>query len=100
MLVSDDDTVYPWCGSADQLYEVISMSGTRNSQQRFAKTCPNPRILISQLRTLESRYPERVGYSRRLPNQPDKLQGREYWRILPEGYVEPDDNADVLGDLM
>lgn len=90
----DEEPRATWQGTSDQLYEVLSMSGSRGSQQRFGKTCPNPRILISQLRSLEKNQPERIGYSRRLDEYVTKKNGCEYWIISP--YVEPEFDHDNL----
>lgn len=76
-----EEALTPFEGTAEEMYDILAASGSRGSQQRFGKTCPNPRILISQLRSLEKGQPERVGYSRRLDDYPDKKQGCEYWVI-------------------
>lgn len=78
-----------WEGSSERLYDILASSGSRMSQHRFAKTCPSPRILISQLRSLEKSHPHRVGYSRRLDNYPDKKAGAEYWVLFPNDYQQP-----------
>tara|TARA_R110000772_G_scaffold268565_2_gene396236 strand:+ start:16132 stop:18693 length:2562 start_codon:yes stop_codon:yes gene_type:complete len=77
------DMLSPWMGTADQLYDVLAQAGTRSSQHRFQKACPTPRILLSQLRNLEKNLPARVGYSKRMADQPDKRNGAEFWAIFP-----------------
>lgn len=75
-------------GTADQLYDELAGAGMRAGQIRFTKTCPNPRVLVSQLRSLEKSHPDRVQYSKRADGWADKLRGAEYWIILPP-CVEP-----------
>lgn len=95
-MFDDEDGVVdvaPWLGSAEQLYDILATVGGRSSQQRFSKTCPNPRIMVSQLRSLEKSHPERVGYSRRLEDYANRRNGAEYWVIFPreEKEVSVDD---------
>lgn len=73
----------PWRGTADQLYDMLAQAGSRSSQQRFVKTCPTPRVLLSQLRNIEKSKPNRVGYSKRLEDWPDRRKGAEYWILFP-----------------
>jgi hypothetical protein len=65
------------------------------AQHRFSKTCPCPRVLVSQLRKLEKTDPDRVGYSRRLPDFPNKKEGREYWVIFPKDYNTKTEELDI-----
>lgn len=83
-----------WTGTADQLYDVLSQAGTRSSQQRFVKTCPSPRVLLSQLRNLEKNLPSRIGYSKRLKDWADKKKGAEYWVLFP-----PDETPAALEEI-
>ena len=73
-----------WEGTADELFDVLSACGSPTTQRRFSKMCPNPRILISQLRNLEKSNPDRVGYSKRLEGYPNKKKGCEYWVLFPK----------------
>lgn len=90
MFDDEDDVVvvHPWQGTSEQLYDILCATGSRGSQNRFSKTCPNPRVLISQLRSLEKSRPDRVGYSRRLDGYKDKKHGAEYWVIFPKVETE------------
>ena len=97
----------PWEGGVDALYDLLSVAGSRASQSRFSKTCPNSRVLLSQLRTLKRRMPGRVAYSRDLETRPNKKNGLEYWIIFPKGKDStkrpspPQDFAEVdLEDLL
>lgn len=81
--VAGEDALEPWTGSADQLYDQLASCGQRSSQQRFVKACPNPRVLLSQLRNIEKNQPHRVGYSKRCDGWADKRRGAEYWIVFP-----------------
>lgn len=85
MFAGDDEKpeLKEWRGSAVQLYDLLLSSGSRVSQNRFAKMCPSPRVLVSQLRSLEKTNPERIGYSERRDDLPTKLNGVKYWVIFP-----------------
>jgi len=100
MFADDVTKLEPWSGSAERLYETLSAVGSRGSQQRFVKTCPSPRVLIGQLRSLEKSHPERVAYSRRKGGWASKIRGREYWIVLPPDYDDRDYEATDLADLM
>lgn len=80
-----------WEGTADTLYDILSTVGTRASQLRFAKACPSPRVLLSQLRNLEKTNPKRFGYSKRLADFPNKKKGAEYWVLWPVDNAFSDD---------
>lgn len=74
-----------WKGSVDTLFDLLCNSGTRTTQVRFTKICPSPRVLLSQLRSMEKNNPERVGYSERVESVPNKYNGSKYWVISPRG---------------
>ena len=78
-----------WCGTSGHLYDILAEVGSQRSQQRFAKTCPSPRVLSSQLKLLEKAFPERFRYSNHEDITPRKINGNYYWRLLPD--VNPDD---------
>ncbi len=86
----EDQPLAPWTGDAEALYECLSLGGSRGAQARFYKICPNPRILISQMRALEKLHPERVSYSGRTTGA--KSKGKGYWIIQPK----PDDVNDMM----
>ena len=85
-----DDTAppSPWMGSANDLYDILMVSGTRPSQDRFRKLCPSTQILVSQLRRLETDHPDRVNYSRRQERFPQKRRGQEYWILYPHNWIQ------------
>lgn len=90
----DNPSLIPWEGTSEQLYDVLAQAGTRSSQQRFVKACPSPRVLLSQLRNLEKNQPNRIGYSKRLADWPDKKKGAEYWVSFP-----PDEGQATLEEI-
>lgn len=91
----DGGELTDWRGSCDRLYDVFSQTGSRASQMRFQKVCPNPRVLLSLLRQLEKTAPERVAYSTRKEGIPDKLKGLQYWHLSHE--KPPVEDPDGLG---
>ena len=95
MFDTGDGGLTPWEGPAHALWDILAGAGSRSSQRRFAKMCPNERILLSQLRTLEKDYPDRVGYSRRLDGYPNKKKGVEYWVLFPKE-AEVDEELEAL----
>jgi len=78
----------PWEGTANELYTLLADSGSRNAQDRFRKTCPSPKVLASQLRSVLKDYPERIIYSGATdkPLNPVKRAGSFYWQIRPRGF--------------
>jgi hypothetical protein len=105
----EDQKFVPWVGGVDALYDVLSVAGSKASQMRFSKTCPNSRVLLSQLRTLKKRLPMRVIYSAEQERLPKTVDSNAYWVITPRGWMPPKDEPreeleefnDVdLGDLM
>lgn len=92
MFDGDEPDLAPsvWEGGYEALYEILSTTGSRTAQHRFTKTCPNPRVLISQMRCLEKSYPDRIGYSKRMEGYLDKKNGAEYWIIFPSEPAEVD----------
>ena len=79
----------PWSGSVDDLYDLLANVGMRTQQQRFSKVCPNSKVLISQLRALEKKTPERIVYSQRQEDMPKKKKGVAYWIINPKTSKPP-----------
>lgn len=78
------DVIAPWRGSANELYDLLSESGSNQAQSRFRKICPSPKVLLAQLRCLEKDFPTRLGYSKHNENmQPRKHKGNHYWGINP-----------------
>lgn len=73
-----------WEGTSAQLYDVLTEVGSMGNQRRFAKTCPSPRVLSSQLRLLERNNPTRFIYSGRDGISPKKINGNFYWRLIPK----------------
>ena len=69
-------------GTAEDLYEALMSFGDRQKQLRFSKTCPNPSVLLSQLRNLE-RMTDRIIFSSRSEEYPDRYEGATYWIIKP-----------------
>lgn len=80
-----------WQGTSSELYDVLCEIGTRNSQMRFRKICPTPRVLTAQLRQLERMYGHRVKYSGRSNLEITKLHGKLFWRIMPPAIEEEGD---------
>ena len=80
-----------WEGSANDLYELLLESGSRNSQERFKKTCPSPKVLAHQLKQIMKDMPERVEYSGNGVITPAKRGGNFYWRINPKYPVQIED---------
>lgn len=76
----------PWLGTSSQLYDLLAACGSQQTQRRFSKMCPSPRVLSSQLSLLETRFPDRVAYSTRQNVFPRKKKGVFYWIIYPEGF--------------
>lgn len=91
----DDGEKHQWTGSVDKLYDTIAGIGARTQQTRFQKVCPNSRILLTQLRALEKKHPERIIYSKRQEELPKKKEGCAYWIIKPkvQAVVELDEEA-------
>ena len=79
-----DNNVTAWRGTAGALYDILTECGSVSSQRRFAKTCPSPRVLSSQLKMLEKSHPTRATYSNRDGMTPKKLEGNYYWLIEPK----------------
>ena len=69
-------------GTAEDLYEALLSFGDRSKQLRFTKTCPTPGVLLSQLRNLE-RMTDRIIFSTRAEDYPDRYDGATYWIIKP-----------------
>ena len=95
----EGDEPLPWQGSVESLYDALSICGQRVSQTRFSKACPSPRILLSQLRHIEKDYPNRVGYSKRLEDWPNKRHGAEYWVIFPPAKKPANPVEAALGEM-
>ena len=79
-----DGTIFrrDYRGTAEDLYEALMSLGDRQKQLRFSKTCPNPGVLLSQLRNLE-RMTDRIIFSSRCEEYPDRYEGATYWVIKP-----------------
>lgn len=87
----DGDGPGEWRGTSGELYDILAECGSMASQRRFTKTCPSPRVLSSQLKTLETQHPHRFTYSGREGVSPKKVNGNFYWIIKPIGSVGIDD---------
>jgi hypothetical protein len=81
----------PWEGKSADLYDLLSECGSFSAQRRFSKLCPTPRILAAQLKTMRRNFPDRVIYSSDL--KPRKINGCEYWRIMPPSGCNTDQDA-------
>ena len=87
-LATFDDA--PWEGTSRDLYDQLADAGSHSSQRQFSKFCGSPRVLTSQLKTLEEDFPHRVQHSDRAELTPGKKSGTFYWRITTKNTGEED----------
>lgn len=81
-LLTDGEEESDWKGSSDELYEILLNTGTRTQQNRFLKVVPSPKIFLTLLRNLE-KTTDKVIYSQRSPDHPNKINGKYYWIVSP-----------------
>ncbi len=98
-LFGEDDSLIPtpWEGTSSDLYTILIEVGSKNSQERFKRTCPSPRVLVNQLRQLAKEQPSRFNYSGDDHNDitPKKKNGIFYWRIAPFQLVEEKEEKEI-----
>lgn len=70
-----------WEGTSNELYDLLADVGSRNAQMRFRKVCGSPKVLTSQLKSLEKSHPERIQYSNRADLGRKKVNGAYFWRV-------------------
>ena len=71
-----------WKGTIDSLYDILCTSGSKPLQDSFKRRTPNSNILAARLNVLEKEN-ERVIYSSRSKDYPEKENGLRYWIIKP-----------------